>query len=631
MIFLTLFFCDIMVYKSGENMGLFDFLKTNNKVQNNNVVVNGKIDCNEVFLNSEIVGQLKQKYIAFDIETTGLDSNQDRIVEIGAVLFENRKQISKFGTLVNPNKKISEEAMKVNNISNETIQNSPLESDVYAKFVSFLGNALSGDIVICAHNAKFDISFLKNTLERLGYSGKISYIDTLTISRDLLYLDNYKQGTVSDYFNIENKDSHRAISDAEVCGEILNRFLDFEIKQRKSKNVPHNIIELDQYEKIILSYIIDIINNKGYSCEYLGARKNTSGYVDVCCLYKFLRFKFAKSGKYLIIPSSYKNRINLPFENCNVSEGGTDYIRVYYKNLDDLKTLNDIFILEYSNSYNSMNDYIDGSSRREQNALDEISNMYKLTVLEAEEIVEEEMINNTLNDYCSDFNIEPKASRDDIIINPINDRVSLNDIKNLNDWEKGFDDGYKYWESGEELRKSGNYLESIKQYDLSRYNGYESVVLYDSYAMAYHQLKDYDNEISILDEGIDRLSDKYNVSSLVSRRDKVVQILYKQNIKEIELIAKQKLKEEQKRKKEEQKEKEKILKAEQRKNNPTIPSTARAILQLDDAGNVLNLYPTIAEAVRQTGINSKSIRNAANGVQKHAGGYCWKYKDENEV
>ena len=53
----------------------------------------------------------------------------------------------------------------------------------------------------------------------------------------------------------------------------------------------------------------------------------------------------------------------------------------------------------------------------------------------------------------------------------------------------------------------------------------------------------------------------------------------------------------------------------------------RHIIQMDDDGNIINEFVSIAEAVRQTGINSKSIRDTAKGVQKHAGGFCWQYKD----
>lgn len=86
----------------------------------------------------------------------------------------------------------------------------------------------------------------------------------------------------------------------------------------------------------------------------------------------------------------------------------------------------------------------------------------------------------------------------------IHSRVPLKKIKNLNNWEKGHTAGYEFWEQGEELRKSGDIENSIKLFDKARYFGYNAPVLYDSYAMAYRKLKDYDNEIEILCEGIER-------------------------------------------------------------------------------------------------------------------------------
>ena len=154
--------------------------------------------------------------------------------------------------------------------------------------------------------------------------------------------------------------------------------------------------------------------------------------------------------------------------------------------------------------------------------------------------------------------------------------------------------------------------------------------------MAYHQLLDYDNEIDILDEGIDRLKrDGQNTSTLIARRDKALQtknkLKEKENAERIKLQQKEekkRLEKEQKKMQEELKEEELKNRLEKRKNNQTIPVNARIIIQLDDNHNVINTYPSIAEAVRQTGINSKSIRDAANGVQKHAGGYVWEYSED---
>ena len=614
-------------------MGIFDIFNRNkksNELNNvNNLNAKGYIECKEVYLYSSIVEMLKKKYIAFDIETTGLNPVEDRIVELGAVLFENGIPVKKFSSLVNPNKFISFEATRVNNISNEMIQNAPRENIIYPKLVEFLEDSLSGETVICAHNARFDIGFLSNTLERLGYSGNIKYIDTLSLSRNLIYgLENYKQSTVADYFDIINEEAHRAVTDAETCGKILYRFLDYEIKEKQTEK-KRNIIALDDYEKIVFAYIEKLINDNGLNIDFLGARKNASGYINICYLYSFIKYKFSKKGKYIIVSNDFSKNLELPVEQCNISEGGNEFVRVYFSSIDDIKQLDEYILNEYKKSYNATMDYIDGSSRREKNVIEEVENLYKISVQEVEKIINNEISNKTLNNYLSEINIKKQVSRDEININPVNNRIPLNKIKNLNDWNKGYDEGFDFWLKGDELRKNGEYNEAIKLFDLSRYNGYNTYVLYESYAMVYHQLKDYDNEIAILEEGIERLSkDNTNVSNLVTRRDKAVQIIYKKI--EQEKQAQQRLieKEEKRKLREEKKLKEKQEKTELRKNTLKEPVTGRSIIQMNDDGVIIKKYISIADAVRQTGINSKSIRDAAKGVQKHAGGYCWKYEDD---
>lgn len=614
-------------------MGIFDIFNRNkksNELNNvNNLNAKGYIECKEVYLYSSIVEMLKKKYIAFDIETTGLNPVEDRIVELGAVLFENGIPVKKFSSLVNPNKFISFEATRVNNISNEMIQNAPRENIIYPKLVEFLEDSLSGETVICAHNARFDIGFLSNTLERLGYSGNIKYIDTLSLSRNLIYgLENYKQSTVADYFDIINEEAHRAVTDAETCGKILYRFLDYEIKEKQTEK-KRNIIALDDYEKIVFAYIEKLINDNGLNIDFLGARKNASGYINICYLYSFIKYKFSKKGKYIIVSNDFSKNLELPVEQCNISEGGNEFVRVYFSSIDDIKQLDEYILNEYKKSYNATMDYIDGSSRREKNVIEEVENLYKISVQEVEKIINNEISNKTLNNYLSEINIKKQVSRDEININPVNNRIPLNKIKNLNDWNKGYDEGFDFWLKGDELRKNGEYNEAIKLFDLSRYNRYNTYVLYESYAMVYHQLKDYDNEIAILEEGIERLSkDNTNVSNLVTRRDKAVQIIYKKI--EQEKQAQQRLieKEEKRKLREEKKLKEKQEKAELRKNTLKEPVTGRSIIQMNDDGVIIKKYISIADAVRQTGINSKSIRDAAKGVQKHAGGYCWKYEDD---
>ena len=119
-------------------------------------------------------------------------------------------------------------------------------------------------------------------------------------------------------------------------------------------------------------------------------------------------------------------------------------------------------------------------------------------------------------------------------IKPINNRVPLSEIRNRNNWSKGFDEGYKYWERGEAERKAGNLEEAIQLFDLARYNGYFAPVLYNSYAMAYRKLKDLDNEIDILVEAIARFREQNEENSQViiefeEQRRKALEKLKKRN------------------------------------------------------------------------------------------------------
>lgn len=206
-----------------------------------------------------------------------------------------------------------------------------------------------------------------------------------------------------------------------------------------------------------------------------------------------------------------------------------------------------------------------------------------------------------------------QISRDDVKINAIHSRVPLSEILNQEDWEKGFMAGSPYWEKGETARKAGRLEEAIELFDEARYKGYPTPSLYTSYALVYRQLRDFSNEIIVLDEGIARMPDKASLWN--ARRNKTIQLLFTQQEKERKAVEKER------KKAEKQKQKEA---ATTRAKKPH----GKAVIQMDDAGNVIKIFETIAMAAKEMGINSKCIRDAANGIQKHAGGFCWEYERE---
>ena len=557
------------------------------------------------------VEELKKRYIAFDVETTGLSPMNDKIIEVAAVLFENGEIIKRYSTFVNPEVFIPYSATAINHITNEMVKDAPKECIVYAELVDFLGDALKQQTTICAHNASFDMNFLSETLMRLGYDGKISYVDTLSLSRSLIKgLHNYKQDTVAMYFDLVNNQSHRAVTDAETCGKILWNLLQIEEKEEEKSKPCDEEME-------ICAYIQNCIMKNGGDSKWLGFYKNSSNYVDVSYLYSILKFKCAKKGKYLIVEKSSVGKLNCNIEPCTMSEGGSDYVRVYFNSPFELEPLESYLFSIYAKCRKSALDYFKYNKRYEAEhknspaMLNHLSDMDVAALLESAE--KRKLTEKVVSETIENSNDKSRISREDITIQPIHNRVPLSGIRNKNNWEKGYDEGYPFWEKGDNLRKEGNVEDAIKLFDQARYNGYDAPVLYDSYAMAYHKLKDYANEIDILDEGIVReRKNGINVSRLEARRDKAIQLLYKQQEAEKKKLEKEQIKNEN----------IKII------SETSMKTTGRAILQLTDDMTLIKRYDTIAQAVRETGVNSKSIRDAAKGVQKHPGGYVWKYADE---
>src|ERR1700733_10549521 len=101
------------------------------------------------------------QYIAFDIETTGFLPRVDQIVEIAGVRFVDGKPIEAFSSLVNPQISIPPGAMRVHGITDEMVKDQPLIEEVLGKFAEFCGSA-----PLVAHNAPFDMEFIKTDVEK---------------------------------------------------------------------------------------------------------------------------------------------------------------------------------------------------------------------------------------------------------------------------------------------------------------------------------------------------------------------------------------------------------------------------------------------------------------------------------
>lgn len=601
-------------------MSIFDFFKkkadTKTQVKEEAKVEipvqSGVAISKRIELNAQNENNIRNCFIAFDVETTGLSPTADRIIEIGAVMFQNGTVHKAFSSLVNPGFSISQSASAVNHITNTMLATAPSEREIYPQLIDFLGDALCGKIVMCAHNAKFDFDFLCNTLSRLGYNANIEYVDTFSLSRKYLHgLDNYKQNTIEKFLGLVNSSSHRAASDAENCGYILCHLLDAakEYLETEKKQIEQSKPTSQELE--ICAFIYNTIAQKGGDTKLLRFRKNSSGYVDVCCLYNFLKIKFSKKGKYIIIKSDCLTSANYITEPCIQSEGGTNYVRVFFSSPFELEALSDYIYETFTDCHKSMEEYASYSDYKRQEIERSARLMCALSSEEVSSLLniarEHEYVPITIPEAS-----ESHISRDDVIISAIHNRVPLKEIQNYGNWNKGFEMGFPHWERGEEERKTGNLVVAIELFDKARLNGYVAPALYNSYALAYRQLKDYSNEITILDEGIARMPEQS--SAWNARRDKAIKLLFAQQENERKLVEKAKQKAE-------------TMEIKEAAESATKQPRGRAILQMDDDGNIIKEFDTIAAAVQEIGVSSKSIRDAANGVQKRAAGYRWMYKE----
>lgn len=173
-----------------------------------------------IFLNTD-ENTNYNKIVVFDIETTGLGNNFDKITEIGAVKLENGIIVDKFSALINPEVPIPEKIMELTGITNEMVKDKPTYKEIIPKFIEFCRG-----YILAAHNAEFDISFIRTYCNKLNIEFNFPILDTLYLSRFILSdLSNHKLHTVNKKLGLKNFNHHRAVDDAGATAEILKKLI----------------------------------------------------------------------------------------------------------------------------------------------------------------------------------------------------------------------------------------------------------------------------------------------------------------------------------------------------------------------------------------------------------------------
>ncbi len=160
-------------------------------------------------------------YVAFDLETTGLNPETDCIIEIGATLMQNGRELERFQSFVDPGRKLEPRIVELTGITDEMLVGAPSIQQVLPKFLEFVG-----DRVVVAHNAKFDTAFIRQACREQGLEYALTSVDTLTLSQQLMpQMNRYKLDIVAKALKLPGFNHHRAADDANICGQIMAKFL----------------------------------------------------------------------------------------------------------------------------------------------------------------------------------------------------------------------------------------------------------------------------------------------------------------------------------------------------------------------------------------------------------------------
>ena len=188
-------------------------------------------DKNAIVSNSK--GQeIDTTYCVLDLETTGFSAVTEKITEVGIMKIKQGEVIDKFSCFVNPEKHIPQRVTEVTNITDDMVKDAETIEKVFPKILEFIEGS-----VLVAHNAPFDMGFLKQNAKRLGHEFDYTYLDTLSLAKDLF--PNYKKyqlGKIAENLGIKVEVAHRALDDVDTTVKVFNVMIDM-LKKRGAKNV----------------------------------------------------------------------------------------------------------------------------------------------------------------------------------------------------------------------------------------------------------------------------------------------------------------------------------------------------------------------------------------------------------
>lgn len=176
------------------------------------------------------------EFVFFDLETTGLAAGKDVIIEIAATKIKNKHIVETFSKIINPHRPIPFKITELTGITDQMVSGGEEAEDVIRDFLEFCDGR-----ILVAHNAAFDMGFLRCALEDYGIEDTITYFDTLTMARALMKeIGKHNLKKLASYFKIDMGHHHRALDDAICSSKVM-----FKLMERAEKSGCHRVSELN--------------------------------------------------------------------------------------------------------------------------------------------------------------------------------------------------------------------------------------------------------------------------------------------------------------------------------------------------------------------------------------------------
>lgn len=234
------------------------------------------------YIDGKLLLAYPDDYTVLDIETTGLNPQNDYITEISAIKYRNNRRVDEFSSLVKPELSIPYYITRLTGIDDAMVADAPSIEEVIISFMDFLA-----DDIVAGYNVGFDLSFIAENLA--GYYTKRlanDYVDVMKLAQnELPFLGRYKQTAVAEYFNIATAGAHRALVDCNICNGCYQKLKELAVadyrlppQQRELAIVPSfrrlspladkNIVLLGSFDGLYLKNVHEMLTSLGASVAY---------------------------------------------------------------------------------------------------------------------------------------------------------------------------------------------------------------------------------------------------------------------------------------------------------------------------------------------------------------------------